>query len=1373
MAIQIGKYKRPGIFIEEIDKSVFSTPTVEGITNLVIGVSKKGPVNTPIRLTTVNDLETVFGQLDRNLERKGSFFHRTVSKMLESSPVFAMNVLLTDDTLDVIEYKSISSSTRYLNDIKREGPYRRFFDTTGFWKRDTEAFINLTKNNSGYAERALSFTNLSDRYITVFAVKTQVSGFDRTLLEWYGSIEKMPTYVNASDYASDYMVDVVVIAGDWSDYRNLAVDNRWGQYFNSDGLIKGELRNFANDRNVTLLAYYEGLSLIPYFRDLEGRNIFIETTINRGTDTTGLYCAFNADLVEEDYYTGLVDLIGGTLVGTEQKEIDFLSYKETIVESVPFTAVPLDLPGNVVALFGTASNNNEGFSNNLGHAFGEPTPSGIAYTTGNRTAWFTEGAVFNVNIAEGDDVDSRGNFNHTITGSGTQSILNVKYTAGLNPNSPAAPYAIIGGQYVAITSGTYSFNVKSIDFLYNNTTATYSTVFTLNTSGSISSVTSYVPNVRPTVSSSDIVLGFITYKVSQQAFSGTASFTEVTIASDPGFVEYIDPNYIDGVYLDNNSSPYQDLTYGTNSNVHDYYITNLSNTVGYSQGDIRLTFWGTAGSDVKNYQQWRKIKMFNRIRTALGVNKDQATMIVRADGTKKSLASMTVTEIVTSATQNKSLVLKTGLSDVSYISGPNGGVLKIYEIDNEFLLGSERLLTKDEPANPTDGVVAKYSTFYQKYYNGLIGDDDYIYANRLYTTADKETTNEVFIDGSNLQTTINVTFINGEATPDPTIINTTFPYAGRNYVVFETTDVDANSAWTSLDLQVLDQILFPESVLNTTELTIVQNGVVSGDSPAELAAELGFIGDFFAYEVSQNVTYEQLTDVTMMYNTLDSAAMKSYLQMLINLDDTLEVSFKDKELVSTNPIDVVANHKFNVQSELSNLKQTVEIERPVGYTEVPNKVLIDGSRYTEVKVGDFLLADNSDFTPALGQTNLRNYTRILSKRQYAGDTSLTEITCDSKILKTPYTNRNGGQDYQTTRYSSVDQYTTTYKGISLKGFRVRQASLPDGQENRQNQILNLVAKGTPLFKALINKEAFDFRYLVDSFGLGLTERSKQQLVDICGERLNVFGFINMPSLKSFKNSSSPSFVNSEGVLQLEFVAKGGDPESNPAFLYSFGDGNGVSTVGYFTPYVTVNDNGRPLDFPPAAYVATTFMRKHTSIVSNITPWTIAAGVTNGRVTNIAGVEHDFNPTDIEFLNQAQMNPIVLKRNRGYVIETENTALTIYKSALSLIHVREVLVELERELAAMLLDYQWKFNTPDVRAEIKLRADVICETYVNKNGLYNYFNKMDDENNTVDIIDSQIGVLDTYVEPIKGMGIIVNNVTILRTGAIAGGGFINA
>ena len=102
MAIQIGKYKRPGIFIEEFDKSPISSPIVDGISNTIIGVSKKGPVNTPIALKSLGDLDRIFGSVDRQLERKGSFFHRTIAKMLESSPVYAINLLLTDDTLDQI-----------------------------------------------------------------------------------------------------------------------------------------------------------------------------------------------------------------------------------------------------------------------------------------------------------------------------------------------------------------------------------------------------------------------------------------------------------------------------------------------------------------------------------------------------------------------------------------------------------------------------------------------------------------------------------------------------------------------------------------------------------------------------------------------------------------------------------------------------------------------------------------------------------------------------------------------------------------------------------------------------------------------------------------------------------------------------------------------------------------------------------------------------------------------------------------------------------------------------------------------------------------------------------------------------------------------
>ena len=1289
MAIQIGKYKRPGIFIEEFDNSIITTPIVEGITNMIIGVSKKGPVNTPIRLTTVNDLESVFGTLDRGLERKGSFFHRTISKMLESSPVFAINLLSTDDTLDVIEYKSLSSSSGYTNDIEREGPYRRFFDTTGFWKRDTESFINLTKTNTGYSERAFSLTNLSDKYVTAFVFKSQVAGFDRTLIDSYGSIERMPPYLNANDFASDYLVDVVIVSGDWSDYQNLAIDNRWSAYFSASGLVKGQIRNFANDRNVTLLAYYEGLSLIPYFRNANGTNIFIETTINRDTDRTGIFCAFNADLVETDYYNGRLDLVGQTIAGVNEAEIEFLSYKEKIAESIEITAVPLDLPGNVTALLGGGY----GYSTLSGtdHAFGSPVSSGIATNANNRTPFFAEGYVYNVTLGA--------------TSSASASI-SVTY------NVAAGAFATIGGVQVPV-SATTSLVIDATDYPNTGVTTSYVSTFILDSTGDIllvsnlTGVTTGSPT-KPSVDASDIVLGYVELKMISGSISqNLTSFNNVNIDGG-GFV---------------------DFTFG-NSNSYDYFIGTHSTP---DSGVIKIEFKNTnTVPSTNNYAQYRRFKQFNRLVDLIdSPNKNKMTLLLEnngATGEKASLSTMTISDIVTTSTSNKSFILNTGLTDAKLVD-ILAGFFVLYTVDNEFFLGASASVTKNTVATANEGIIARYSKFYSRFFDGIINTGDYFYGNYISTPPD----------------TYTVVFIDGEVAA-----GTTSSYSGYNYVLFDGTD---------LDLLFGDKFIIPGSTLNTGSFTNI-SGTNDSFTPLTRATYLGYAG-YRAYEVNEEVAFEELTNVSLIYNY----NLPHYLKMYLDNNGLLNATFWDDEIFSGNSgVNIEADNTFYIQSAKSNFKQSIEIELPTGYVQVPNKILIKASRYTEVKVGDFLSAYYDSSLLAVGEVP-RKLTRILSKKQYAGDTTLTEITCDSRIETV-----NFSGDLQTTRYSSIDNYATTYKAISLKGFRVRLASLPDGTETRQNSILNLVAKGTPLFKAITNKEAIDFRYLIDSFGLGLTERSKQQLVDICGERLDALGILNMPSMKSFKNSSSPSFINTEGVLQLEYVSKGADPESSPAFLYSFGDGSGTTAVGYFMPYVTVNDNGRPVDVPPSAYVASTYMRKQTSNVSGTTPWTIAAGVTNGRITNITETEMDFTQTDIEYINTAQMNPIVFKRNRGNVIETENTAQTLYKSALSYLHVREVLIELERELSAMLLDFQWKFNTPDIRAEIKLRADVICETYVSKNGLYNYFNKMDEENNTTDIIDSQIGVLDTYVEPIKGMGIIVNNVTILRTGAIDAGGF---
>jgi len=1269
MEVQIGKYKRPGIFIEEFDSSTIASPIVQGLSTMVMGFSRKGPVNRPVLLESQDDLSAIFGPLDRFLEKRGSYFHRTISKMLESSPVLAFNILEADDTLDTLEYKSFSTSTALVNDIKRTGSYRKFFDTTGFWTKDRESFLNLVKNNPGDENRIFHITNMSDKNITVFTFKSTRTGFDVSLIDWYGAVEKVPPYLYANDYASDYMIDVVVVAGNWTDYSALAVDKRWSKYFNTSGLRKAEVVNFINDVNVTSLAYYNGVSLIPYFRDQSGRNIFVENVINAQTDKTGLFCSFDIDALETEYPNGLIDIVGNNLMSTSISDIEYLSYKDTITESLSFSNKVLDTPGNVIS-FGDL------------YKAGTPSVPGL-----NRSSFMSEGYVYGVTTTFVDGTLPPSPVPSPAPAASLSNLsIDVEFVVA------TGAYAIIGGVKIDLVPDTYTFTITASDYidLADGTTVSsgtsYFSLFTLDTTGTINKLDNITNNDRLNVSATDIVLAYLDFDVVKDGGDNyiiNEDITYVTVDGS-GFVEFEES---------------VDFTVTTDGS-----------------GTLTYEFLNTDSvPSTSNYEVYRRIKFFNYLISNLdGPNKEKMTMLI--DGNvKASMASMVVSNIVTSNNLNKEFTLETGIAETSLTdlldTAAAGFNLCIYILDDEFILAEDSMITKNTYSASGVGVVARYSDFYTKYVDGQINTSDYFYENLVDTTWD-------------------ITFETS---------------SGNDYIVFYNPS-------DSIAFNTNDKILIPESLLNT--------GIFTISDPNNKATDLSYGAGYYAFLVNEAIVDEVVTDATKVFDYNN----KHYLKMYVS-SGVLSVTFTDQTLVTESPIiDLGSNLLIDVFSQKSNFKQTLEIEMPNGYVRLPNKVLVNAQRYTEVKIGDYLEADYISSDLEVGEVP-RMITRILSKRLYPSDTTLVEITCDSAIKVTSF-----GGDLQTTRITNIDNYISVYKGTTLTGFRVREASMPNGTETRQSEILSNISKGTNLFKALTSKESVSFRYLVDGFGLGLIENSKQELMDIVGERLDAFAFLNMPSMKDFKNSTNPTFVDVDGVLQTSFIAQGGDPESSPAFLYSFGEGKGVSVAGYFAPYCVVNDNGRPITVPPAMYVASTYMRKLNANQTNVQPWTIAAGINHGQITGIAGLEMNFDNSDIENLNGMMANPLVRKRNRGFVIETENTAQTLVTSALSYIHVREVLIELESALADMLLEFQWKFNTPEIRAEIKLRADIICSTFVSKNGLFNYFNKIDEENNTAEIIDNQMGILNTHVEPIKGMGVIVNNITILRTNAIQSSGF---
>ena len=171
----LGKYVRPDIYIEETDNSTIDSTVVQNVLiNLIPGFSKKGPYNYPVYIDTKQNFEKTFGTIDYQLERNGSYFHRTCLKMLETGPIWALNILSTVPGRDKLNYVSVSTTSKYSSSNLSNpyiADYEAFFNRQDFWTKDTETFLDLVKEENNDVTRLLHLTNMGEKTITVFLFK--------------------------------------------------------------------------------------------------------------------------------------------------------------------------------------------------------------------------------------------------------------------------------------------------------------------------------------------------------------------------------------------------------------------------------------------------------------------------------------------------------------------------------------------------------------------------------------------------------------------------------------------------------------------------------------------------------------------------------------------------------------------------------------------------------------------------------------------------------------------------------------------------------------------------------------------------------------------------------------------------------------------------------------------------------------------------------------------------------------------------------------------------------------------------------------------------------------------------------------------------
>jgi hypothetical protein len=390
--------------------------------------------------------------------------------------------------------------------------------------------------------------------------------------------------------------------------------------------------------------------------------------------------------------------------------------------------------------------------------------------------------------------------------------------------------------------------------------------------------------------------------------------------------------------------------------------------------------------------------------------------------------------------------------------------------------------------------------------------------------------------------------------------------------------------------------------------------------------------------------------------------------------------------------------------------------------------------------------------------------------QYVDAVALNRLARVDRIAK--FVDNNNG----TTTFTVYTDVEPAYADRILNSFEVasdvyrtfvlQKASIT-GKEI--SDYLSVLSGGNGIYDALIDKDIIDFRYVVDTFTSydlnGLN--NKRNLSQLAKDRQNAAAILNAPTIEDFKKSTDPSFTDENLAFDTAYIASGGNQDKNPTKIYSLPSINeGANYAFYYGPGLIVTDNGKDIIVPPAAYVANNYIDKYT----NALPWSIVAGPRRGVVsgTNVKGVEYAFDKNDRDILEPFGYNPIVFQRGTGLTILGNKTAQQSIKSALSSAHVREVLIYIQDGMADILKDYVFEFNTAQTRLEIKTLADAFLESVKQDNGVYEYKNVMDSTNNTNEVIDNNIGIIDTYVEPVKGLEIVVHRTTILNTGEIQSG-----
>jgi len=162
-------------------------------------------------------------------------------------------------------------------------------------------------------------------------------------------------------------------------------------------------------------------------------------------------------------------------------------------------------------------------------------------------------------------------------------------------------------------------------------------------------------------------------------------------------------------------------------------------------------------------------------------------------------------------------------------------------------------------------------------------------------------------------------------------------------------------------------------------------------------------------------------------------------------------------------------------------------------------------------------------------------------------------------------------------------------------------------------------------------------------------------------------------------------------------------------------------------------------------------------------WFAPAGLNRGGITIATQVTDRTTHEERDTLYEGKVNPIAAFPGSGIVVWGQKT-LQNADSALNRINVRRLLINIKKFFASTSKYLVFEQNVASTRNKFLSIVNPYLESVQQRSGLYAFFVKMDDSNNTPDIIDQNILYGQIYLKPTKTAEFIVLDFNILPTGA---------